>query len=620
MPQKLLPAAVCLLVLPLGWTAESDGHVGSAVCGQCHRAIAAAQAKSNMARTWQGTATRILPATYSEQRAEGPVAYRAARTKSGIEFEVKLPGREPLKAPVEDIVGAERHGISFLVRLQSIEGVQLERAPLVETRYLHSTHENALVLSPGFPEQQPVSYESALGRALSPSFEKKCLGCHGQQAGIQCESCHGPGRTHLESVAAGKPKAGIVRPDMETCAQCHSGFVPLSDPIPDDLLISNQVNALKNSECYIQTAGGLGCTSCHDPHQDSPQVPARSVEACLGCHSERVERHAALCPVNRDGACVGCHMPEVKKGSFHMVDHWIAVHPEQHTKVPAAREAAWNTRVRPRHVYLRIIVTDDAAKAEQAHARLQKGDAFFDVARELSLDPSATGGGYLGEMWLDRMDAKLADAAARLAPGGHSPVVDTGGRYVILARQPRDFRWQADQLQQQATTLRLQGRLDQAAEKYQEALRIYPQFLRALIFLGATFGQQGNGERAAGVLEFATRLYPSDPAAQYNLGIAYAALGRGADEMRAYRRALELEPDLIPAYQNLGASLYAAGQADNAIEVYKEGLKMDPLSAVLYYNVGVIERDRGHAEEANRAIAVARKLDPEFVKRQEGTP
>lgn len=617
-----------LSILPLACASEPSGYVGFATCGQCHRAIAAVQAKSNMAQTWQGGATHLLPSNYRAEHAEGSGPaniYRASRTaRSGLEFEASLPGHAPVKAPVEQVVGGERHGLSFLARVRNIEGAKLARAPLVETRYLHSTHENALVLSPGFPEERPSSYESLVGRALSPSFEKKCLDCHGQPeaagaaGGVHCESCHGPGRAHLESVAAGKPHAGIanIRPSIDTCAHCHSGFSVLSDPIPDDLLISNQVNALKNSECYVQSAGRIGCMSCHDPHQDSPSVAAKSVQTCLGCHNSRVEAHAGLCPVNREGKCIECHMPGVTKGSFTMVDHWIGVHPEQRI-VGSRHLPEWKTQVRPRRVFLRIIVTD-VAKAELAQERLRKREPFFDVAREMSLDPSSTGGGYLGEMWIDRMDTKLADAASALAPGEVSPPIDVGTRRIILQRLPRDFRWQADQLQREASALKAKGLLAEAADKYQEALRVYPQFLRALIFLGATLGQQGNGERALGILEFAARLYPDDPAARYNLGIAYGALGRAPEEIAAYRRAIEIEPDLVPAYQNLGAALYSAGQPENAIEIYRRGLDVNPLTAVLYYNMGVIQRDRGETDKANAAIAVARKIDPEFVSRQEG--
>src|SRR5579884_856103 len=309
---------VCAIsVVPSVRASDSPGYVGPAVCAQCHRAIAATQGKTNMARTWQSSATHILPPTYNEEHREGPVTYRATRTQ----FEAALAGHEPVRGVVQDIVGGERHGISFLVRVKSIDGAELARAPLIETRYLHSTHDNTLALSPGFPMDKPTTYEAALGRVLSPSFEKKCLACHGQPgaagaaSGVHCESCHGPGRAHLEASAANKAHAGLQKGE-DSCAQCHSGFSVLSDPLPDDLLISNQVNALKNSECFVQTGGRIGCTNCHDPHEDSSRVAAKSIAACLSCHSANVERHAGLCPVNRAGGCIDCHMPSVTKGSF----------------------------------------------------------------------------------------------------------------------------------------------------------------------------------------------------------------------------------------------------------------------------------------------------------------
>lgn len=599
--------ALCLSLVPLLGASGATGYVGPQVCGQCHRSIAATQRKTNMARTWLGLETTLLPPTYNETHSEGPppdISYHATRTH----FETTLPGHDPVSGSIEDIVGGERHGISFLMRVKSIEGAQLARAPLIETRYLHSTHENALALSPGFPAAKPAGYETALGRVLSPSFEKKCLDCHGQPGaagsavGVHCESCHGPGRAHLEAVAAHKPHQGIAK-GTEACARCHSGFGVLWDPIPDDLLISNQVNALKNSECYIQTAGRIGCTNCHNPHEDSPRVEARSVATCLSCHSARVAGHAGLCPINRDGECLGCHMPGVTKGSFTMVDHWIRVHPEQGKA--AEKPQPSGTQVRPLLVYLRIIVTADSAKAQQASDRLAHGELFFDVARELSVDPSATGGGYLGPMRIADMDPKLAAVAAKLAPGETSAIVDNGSRQIILQRLPRDFRWQANQLQEQGSQLRSKGDLAGAAEKYTEALRIDPRFLRALIFLGVTYGQQGNAERAAGILQFASRLYPEDPAAEYNLGVAYGALGNTTDEIAAFRRAIDLEPDLLPAYQDLGAALYSSGQTEQAADVYRRGLNVNPLAAALYYNLGVLTN-------SDADIAIARKIDAAF--------
>ena len=67
------------------------------------------------------------------------------------------------------------------------------------------------------------------------------------------------------------------------------------------LLISDQVTALKNSECWRQSGGEITCTNCHNPHQDAPHavMVARAEKTCLRCHSATVTKHAGLCPVNR---------------------------------------------------------------------------------------------------------------------------------------------------------------------------------------------------------------------------------------------------------------------------------------------------------------------------------
>ena len=238
-----------------------------------------------MALTWQATSGAPFSKNYNREKEEGPAPVIDYRVDSQprLTFRVKVPDREPMAAPVESVVGGSRHGISFLVRIQELEGVPLARPALIEARYLHHSPSGDLTLSPGFPAEKPASYETALGRVLSPGFEKKCLACHGSpvhaqtgQAGVRCEECHGPGKPHLEAVAKGRPRGGILDPrklsnekKIELCAQCHAGFSELIDPLPNDVLISNQATALRLSECYIESGQAFSCVNCHNPHQNA---------------------------------------------------------------------------------------------------------------------------------------------------------------------------------------------------------------------------------------------------------------------------------------------------------------------------------------------------------------
>ncbi len=594
--------------------AQTSPYLGRQACAPCHREIAAMQSESNMARTWRAIAAPPMSKTEETTR------YAVTAGEGGLAYHVEMKGREPLAAPVEAMVGGERHGISLLVRLNEIEGIPLERAPLIETRYLNRA--GALILSPGFPEQPPISYETGIGRVLSPAFEKKCLTCHGSpahtptgRAGVECETCHGPGRTHLDSISKGKP-GGIVNPAklgaesvLETCGQCHSGFSNLIDPLPQDVLISNQVTAIRNTECFIQTGGGFSCISCHNPHRNAKPGDASYTSTCLGCHAAGAQK-AAVCPVNASENCVSCHMPRERHGSFELVDHWIRVHPETgKATAPAAR-----SHIAPRRVFLKMIISATRGEAETVRAELAKGRDFFELAREHSLDPSGAAGGFLGEMRPAEMEPALGAVARQLAPGETSGIVETRGRFAILQRLPRDFRWRAIALEEEGTALKAKGERDAAIAKYQDALRIDPTMLRALVLLGATVGETGARERAIAILEQATILHPNDPSAQYNLGIAYGAAGRAAEEAAAYRRALELEPDLVPAYLNLAAALLGAGRNTEAADLLLRGIRVNPLSATLYYNLGLARQAEGRGAEARRAFDLARKIDPRFAQ------
>jgi len=625
---------VCLA----GASGLSAGYLGRDVCAGCHKEISETQSHTAMAQTWQGAGTKQLPVHYSESYAEGPdpsIVYQVRRTAHRFDYEVKMPGRQAIDFPIETTMGGKRHGISFLFRVPDIGGLKLNRAPLVEGRYLHYAPANRLELSPGFAKEKPATYETAFGRVLSPQFERKCVTCHGQprtrgthvDVGVTCESCHGPGQAHLSALAKKSRDLAILNPkklaaaeQMRPCAQCHSGFSVVQDPLPDDLLISDQVTALKNSECWRQSGGQIACTNCHDPHEDAPRaiLVARSENTCLHCHAAGVVNHAGLCPVNRQTGCVGCHMPDAKKSPLLVADHWIRVHPEQHTKSPAV-EAAWRSKVMPKHLFLRKIAVGDRGSATAIREQLASGASFFELARSNSVDKSSSiNGGFLGDLSANELDPSWAKAALTLLPGEISPVVSSGDQYLILQRLPRNFREEAEARFNKAMELRAEGKRQQSANELLEALKIYPHLLRALTYLGITYGEAGNPQTGEAILRLATTLYPEDAGAHFNLGIAEEALDKTADSIAEYERALAIQSDLAQVYLNLGGALVSSGQLDKATRVYRKGIEVDPLGASLHWSLGVALQREGKVDEANRELALAAKIDPKLIASQSG--
>lgn len=616
MPRWLL---LFLSSLPaLAATSTKAHYVGSQVCAGCHADIARKQAASPMATSWHGAISASIPLHYSSRIADPPWSYNIRRASGQLLFSLTRSSGRRMILPVETVIGDPRSSFSFLIRIAKLDDIPLDRPALIDARYVWTLHDAVPVLSPLVGTEKPSSLETAFGRVLSPTAEQKCLTCHGapgtlgagSDGGVQCESCHGPGSAHVDAVAHGTPREGIVHPD---CTQCHSGLKHVSDPLPDDLLLFNQVTALRSSECFIQSGERIACTSCHDAHQSTAHDAERSVHACLACHSSAAKPHAAICPVNATADCLGCHMPAVDRKPFRVTDHWIRIHPEQAVKSPAPNEAL-RSQIPPLREFLRIIVADNRDKADEAAQRLSKGEPFADVARFLSGDPSAEIGGYIGDTRLADLDPKLAAAAAALRPRDTSSIVDLGNRWIILHRMARDFKLRSARLQQEASGLKDHGDIDGALARCLQALNVYPYSLRSLNFMVVTLAQNKQPSRAAAVAQVAAHLYPDDATVQFNAGLTFAALGRRREEMEAYARAIELDPDVIAFYETLGASLYSAGQVQRALDTFRAGLRIDPLSAKLYYDVGLILRQADEELAAKRAIALASAIDPTTPK------
>jgi tetratricopeptide (TPR) repeat protein len=621
--------------------AGSAHFVGPEPCALCHQDIAAQQQRTAMATTWQGRLTSWLPPTF-DTAVMDDLPYELKRSGEGFTYSVEVPAGGKFSSPVDILMGGRRHGLGFLLSIRQVDGIPLARPALIQARYAWSPEKQKLLIAPGCVSSKPQSLESALGLVLSPTFESRCLSCHGKpnssgsgkEGGVHCESCHGPGSEHLAALGHGDSRQGIVNPkrlsaeeSIAICAGCHVGLERFSDPSPDDLLVANQVRAIQSSECFLQSREAFSCTLCHDPHNDASassskrisQDDRRAVNACFGCHSTTASPRAAICPVNATAACIGCHMPSVEMGPLHLVDHVIRVHPEQ--KLPAASySAARRTQIRPVSEYLRMITTNAAGAAAAARDRIHSGESFYTVARELSTDQSAAIGGYLGRKAMAELSVALSDQAARLGYGETSQIVENGGRWFILQRLPRDFRWDAEQLQRQAESLAARGDAAAAIGKAQEALMIYPHFLRAIAFIGITFAQTGNPKRGAEVLATATRLYPQDAAAEFALASTLELLHDQAGAREAYRRVIALEGDFTAAFVNLGMISYSNGDWQSAISTFRQGLQIDPMSADLYYDLSLALTRSGDTAGANQAMALARKLDAGLHERGETPP
>ncbi|HQQ63192.1 MAG TPA: ammonia-forming cytochrome c nitrite reductase subunit c552 [Pseudomonadales bacterium] len=244
------------------------------------------------------------------------------------------------------------------------------------------------------------------------NFEKKFDATSGQfhsqwqETGIGCESCHGPGSSHINwAKSANKNsiankgweialtsgdvnlwqhqtesgKARRLQPgddsQVERCAQCHSRRSRISKNNNEKNLLDAFTPALLDESLYhpdgqIQDEvyeygsfmqsrmheAGVTCSNCHNPHSGKTRIEGNGL--CLQCHNASYdsEQHH-LHKIKTTGSyCVDCHMPTTTyMGVDKRRDHSLRIpRPDLSEKIASPnactqchnnKTAAWATKI-----------------------------------------------------------------------------------------------------------------------------------------------------------------------------------------------------------------------------------------------------------------------------------
>ena len=174
-------------------------------------------------------------------------------------------------------------------------------------------------------------------------------------AGKACESCHGPGSKHAETLSpadirnpskisaaatdrlcltchtnqtsnGGRAKASHALNSV-SCTSCHSIHGQAHDGGPDELVARKpaEVNTLCQ-RCHLDVKAAFAlpfkhplpqnamtCVDCHDPHGTVKAPLLRLAFAnepgCFNCHADKRGPFAFEHPVVREGGCESCHVP-----------------------------------------------------------------------------------------------------------------------------------------------------------------------------------------------------------------------------------------------------------------------------------------------------------------------
>ena len=226
-----------------------------------------------------------------------------------------------------------------------------------------STPTKAAASVPKSTSPAPVDPKANAGEYVG---EEKCLECHEDQKGYRetphgraknlrtpaakntCETCHGPGKAHVDADGDGHIKdfdKMAPRQVGETCTTCHARSehnnwagskhdsrnmsCTTCHSVHESKSLDGQLKKVTVSETCVQChkkevakvhrsshmpvrEGKLECTTCHNPHGSQNVKMLREGnsinEACATCHAEKrgpyLWEHAA----GREN-CVSCHDP-----------------------------------------------------------------------------------------------------------------------------------------------------------------------------------------------------------------------------------------------------------------------------------------------------------------------
>lgn len=539
-------------------------------CRPCHAAVVDSFMKTGKGRSMYPAAT----APPLEDWTVSPVYdrfrnfyYLPRKVKEGdyriLEFRLEEKDTvHKLELPIDFFIGSGNQTRSYLVNRNGY----LYEMPLTWYR-----QKGIWDLSPG--------YEKGGNERFSRAVGTECMACHaaGFEAdshsinhfrnvgqALDCGSCHGDMKAHLENAKAGKPvqkdllRLGKIplKAQLDVCRQCHlegvkvrkrnaaagdyapgknfsdfyEVFVPSTGE--QDFGFASHAERLQLSACFKGSKGKMNCQTCHDPHAAGPADQEKAIaNTCASCHGPG---HEISCSgvylvelketeEEKNQNCVSCHMArggtnDIPHVSSH--DHWIR-------KVPAKRQVGQG-KIRFGH-----FAGTKVNQADKAAALLQYAESRNDSAVFAEL------GAYL-KFLTGPEQLKYAYLTQKTAP-----------EFAVTASDRNPWNWFY-----QAEIRKRKGEMDN--DGYLNASRLAPWNMDFAYRLALS--KQESGTTASEAYAALLKKMPFHVLSLSNLGFAKLQEGKHAEALILLQKALTEEPDFVLARENLARCYMEMGR------------------------------------------------------------
>ena len=168
-------------------------------------------------------------------------------------------------------------------------------------------------------------------------------------------------------------------------------------------------------------------------------------------------------------------------------------------------------------------------------------------------------------------------------------------------------------------TYKAKKRLDLAAQHFQKALEIKPDYAPAKNNLGTVYLDKREWDTAIKYFKEVSEnmLYATPHIAMANLGWAYYNKKEYTLAETYYLKALDLEPEFINAQRGLGLTYIAMGRIDEASEILERAVKNYPKVALLYDDLARVYVLSHDYEKALNAYHKVIELAPDTAMAKE---
>jgi tetratricopeptide (TPR) repeat protein len=655
-----------------------DDFAGSEVCAACHTTQFAAWSTST-----HGRAGQAPPGDLLLRRFDGaPIRFRDAMVQPRVnggqfEFVVEWAGRTD-RFPIVGAVGAG-HMIGggtqgFLWRHAdgSLRLLPFEIASTDSTWFCSTgTRANrgwvpidSTMSIADCGDWPPVRVLGSTARYAS------CQECHGSQIemtasdrphntrfqslSINCESCHGPARRHIDLINSKSASTDIGLQPLATlskdssvtvCLRCHAlkvdvrrGYLPGRDleqryslALPlldsDELYADGRTRTFAYqqghlySDCYL--SGSMTCVDCHEPHgQQYRDINGRKLVGrfddaqCTDCHASKAvqpELHTRHARNSTGSRCVACHMPFIQESAvgnqirYTRSDHTIsAPRPEVDQKlgVVNACRTCHQDRSNEQLAADTRNLWGQLKPLRPIIAQLIEGNAG--KVQEILLAADTTHSmAYFDALsrYFSQLDAPDAKAIRRKMQSHLWQLTQSANDdRAALALATLHL----DRGNERETRNRLIARLQELGQREPSVRR---RWAIALGHRGDAYRERNRTHESIALYRKALELVPNDGAYLLALGQAHLSAGDAASATRVLEQAVANDPRESLNLVNYGRARAALGDEGGAEQAYRQATTVNPYDALAFFNLGNSLYRQGNRAAAADAYRRAIELD-----------